>query len=67
MVFWLKFQPRFVFEGVGDGSSCKSIDACGHKPCIMLPFIWFQTKKIPVFGAWLGASLVVIGSWIIIQ
>jgi drug/metabolite transporter (DMT)-like permease len=31
-------------------------------PAVLLPMIWIKTREMPAIGAWLGASLVVIGS-----
>lgn len=31
-------------------------------PALILPMLWWRTKKVPALGAWAGAGLVVIGS-----
>lgn len=34
-------------------------------PVLMLPFLWLSTRERPALGAWLGASLAVIGTAVI--
>ena len=65
--FGLSFGLALFLKALETGQVAKVSMLVAISPVLMLPFIWFQTKKIPVFGAWLGASLVVISSWIIIQ
>ena len=35
-------------------------------PVMVLPFIWWQTKLVPPLGAWVGAALVVVSSYLLI-
>ncbi len=34
-------------------------------PVIILPMIWARTRERPAGGAWVGAALVVLGSWLL--
>ena len=65
--FGLSFGLALFLKALETGQVAKVSMLVAISPVLMLPFIWFQTKKIPVVGAWLGAILVVLSSWIIIQ
>jgi len=66
-VFGLSLGLALFLKALETGQVAKVSMLVAISPVLMLPFIWFQTKKIPAFGAWLGAILVVLSSWIIIQ
>jgi len=35
-------------------------------PILVLPLLWFQLKRAPALGAWVGASLTVVGTALIL-
>ena len=65
--FGLSFGLALFLKALETGQVAKVSMLVAISPVLMLPFIWFQTKKVPAIGAWLGAILVVVSSWIIIQ
>jgi drug/metabolite transporter (DMT)-like permease len=65
--FGLSFGLALFLKALETGQVAKVSMLVAISPVLMLPFIWFQTKKVPAMGAWLGAILVVVSSWIIIQ
>jgi drug/metabolite transporter (DMT)-like permease len=65
--FGLSFGLALFLKALETGQVAKVSMLVAISPVLMLPFIWFQTKKVPAIGAWLGAILVVLSSWIIIQ
>ncbi|MDA9816083.1 DMT family transporter [Alphaproteobacteria bacterium] len=65
--FGLSFGLALFLKALETGQVAKVSMLVAISPVLMLPFIWFQTKKIPAIGAWIGAMLVVLSSWIIIQ
>ena len=64
--FGLSFGPALFLKALETGQVAKVSMLVAISPVLMLPFIWFQTKKLPVLGAWFGAILVVLSSWLII-
>jgi drug/metabolite transporter (DMT)-like permease len=34
-------------------------------PALILPLVWLNTREAPAAGAWVGAALVVLGTWLI--
>ena len=64
--FGLSFGLALFLKALETGQVAKVSMLVAISPVLMLPFIWFQTKKMPALGAWLGAILVVFSSWIII-
>ena len=34
-------------------------------PIMILFLIWFLTKKVPIFGAWIGSIIAIIGAGLI--
>ncbi len=64
--FGLSFGLALFLKALETGQVAKVTMLVSISPVLMLPFVWFQTKKMPVLGAWLGAFLVVLGSWMIV-
>ena len=64
--FGLSFGLVLFLKALETGQVAKVSMLVAISPVLMLPFIWFQTKKIPTLGAWLGAILVVLCTWMII-
>ena len=64
--FGLSFGLALFLKALETGQVAKVSMLVSISPVLMLPFVWFQTKKMPVLGAWLGAFLVVLGSWMIV-
>ena len=64
--FGLSFGLALFLKALETGQVAKVTMLVSISPVLMLPFVWFQTKKMPVLGAWLGAFFVVLGSWMIV-
>ena len=64
--FGLSFGLVLFLKALETGQVAKVSMLVAISPVLMLPFIWFQTRKIPALGAWLGAILVVLSTWMII-
>ena len=64
--FGLSFGLALFLKALETGQVAKVSMLVSISPVLMLPFVWFQTKKMPVLGAWLGAFFVVLGSWMIV-
>ncbi len=64
--FGLSFGLVLFLKALETGQVAKVSMLVAISPVLMLPFIWFQTRKIPALGAWLGAILVVLCTWMII-
>lgn len=64
--FGLSFGLALFLKALETGQVAKVSMLVAISPVLMLPFVWFQTEKVPAIGAWLGAILVVLSSWIII-
>ena len=60
--FSLSFGLMLFLKALETGQVAKVSMLVAISPVLMLPFIWFQTKKLPALGAWLGAILVVLSS-----
>jgi len=64
--FGLSFGVALMLKALETGIVAEVTLLASVSPVMVLPFIWWQTKKSPPFGAWLGALLVVISSWLLI-
>lgn len=64
--FGLSFGVALMLKALETGIVAEVTLLASVSPVMVLPFIWWQTKKSPPFGAWLGAMLVVISSWLLI-
>ena len=64
--FGLSSGLALFLEALWTGQVAKVSILLAISPVLMLPFVWFRTKRIPALGAWLGAVLVVATSWMII-
>lgn len=64
--FGLSFGLALFLKALETGQVAKVSMLLAISPVLMLPFVWFQTKKMPELGAWLGAVLVVVSSWMIV-
>ena len=64
--FGLSFGLALFLKALETGQVAKVSMLVSISPVLMLPFVWFQTRKMPALGAWLGAVLVVVSSWMII-
>ena len=49
--FGLSFGLALFLKALETGQVAKVSMLVAISPVLMLPFIWFQTKKIPVFSA----------------
>ena len=66
MVFWSMFWINLISKSVGDRSGSQSIYVGSYKSCFNIAVYLVSNKKLPALGAWLGAILVVVSSWMII-
>lgn len=64
--FGLSFGVALMLKALETGIVAEVTLLASVSPVMVLPFIWWQTKKSPPIGAWVGALLVVISSWLLI-
>lgn len=59
-LFGLGVGTAMLLQALEIGTVAKVTILSSTTPVLMLPFIWIRTGKIPALGAWVGASLVVL-------
>ena len=64
--FGLSFGVALMLMALETGIVAEVTLLASVSPVMVLPFIWWQTKQTPPLGAWIGALLVVISSWLLI-
>ena len=64
--FGLSFGVALLLKALETGSVAKVTILSATSPVLILPFIWYQTKKCPPLAAWVGATLVVISSSLLV-
>ena len=64
--FGLSFGVALMLMALETGRIAEVTLLASLSPVMVLPFIWWQTKLVPPFGAWLGAGCVVISSWLLL-
>jgi drug/metabolite transporter (DMT)-like permease len=64
--FGLSFGVALMLKALETGPVAEVSLLASVSPVMVLPFIWWQTKMIPPIGAWLGAGLVVVSSYLLI-
>ena len=55
-----------LLEALEEGSVAMVTILSSTTPVLILPFIWAQTKRAPAPGAWIGAMLVVLCTWLLV-
>ena len=64
--FGLSFGVALMLMALETGPVAEVSLLASTSPVLVLPFIWWRTKKIPSFGAWCGAFLVVVSSYLLL-
>ena len=65
-LFGLGVGAAMLLEALEKGSVATVTILSSTTPVLILPFIWAQTGKPPSAGAWLGAMLVVLCTWLLV-
>ena len=65
-LFGLGVGAAMLLEALEKGSVATVTILSSTTPVLILPFIWVQTGKAPSAGAWLGAMLVVLCTWLLV-
>jgi len=60
--FGLSFGMFLLLKALETGAVADVTLLSAMGPVLILPFVWFQTKKCPAWGAWLGAVCVIASS-----
>ena len=64
--FGLSFGVALMLRALETGPVAEVSLLASISPVLVLPFIWWQTKLVPPVGAWVGAALVVVSSYLLI-
>lgn len=64
--FGLSFGVALMLIALETGPVAEVSLLASISPVLVLPFIWWQTKRIPPLGAWCGAGLVVASSYLLL-
>ena len=65
-LFGLGVGAAMLLEALEEGSVAMVTILSSTTPVLILPFVWAQTKKTPAPGAWIGAMLVVLCTWLLV-
>lgn len=63
--FGLSFGLALLLKALETGNLADVTMLSAVGPVMILPFIWYQTRKMPAPGAWVGAMLVVACTWLL--
>ena len=63
--FGLSFGLVLLLKALETGNLAEVTMLSAVGPVMILPFIWYQTRKVPALGAWTGAMLVVACTWLL--
>ena len=63
--FGLSFGLVLLLKALETGNLAEVTMLSAVGPVMILPFIWYQTRKVPAVGAWTGALLVVACTWLL--
>ena len=63
--FGLSFGLALLLKALETGNLAEVTMLSSVGPVMILPFIWYQTRKMPAAGAWTGALLVVACTWLL--
>lgn len=64
--FGLSFGVALMLMALETGPVAEVSLLASTSPVLVLPFIWWRTKQIPPLGAWCGAFLVVVSSYLLL-
>ena len=64
--FGLSFGVALMLMALETGPVAEVSLLASTSPVLVLPFIWWQTKRVPPLGAWCGALLVVVSSYLLL-
>lgn len=64
--FGLSFGVALMLMALETGPVAEVTLLASISPVLILPIIWWQTKSRPTAGAFIGAGLVIISSWLLI-
>ena len=64
--FGLSFGVALMLWALETGPVADVSLLASISPVLVLPFIWWQTKLVPPIGAWAGALLVVVSSYLLL-
>ena len=65
-LFGLGVGVALLLEALENGTVAMVTILSSTTPVLILPFIWAQTKRAPAPGAWAGAALVVLCTWLLV-
>lgn len=65
-LFGLGIGAALLLQALEYGSVAKVTILSATTPVLILPIVWFRTKLVPAWGAWLGAALVVLCSALLV-
>ena len=65
-LFGLGVGVALLLEALENGTVAMVTILSSTTPVLILPFIWAQTKRAPAPGAWVGAALVVLCTWLLV-
>ena len=64
--FGISFGVVLLLIALETGSVAEVTILSSITPVLILPFVWFQTRYCPPWGAWLGAILVCVCSGLLV-
>ena len=64
--FGLSFGVYLLLAALETGTVADVTILSSFGPVMILPFVWYQTRTRPAWGAWLGAGLVVLSSALLV-
>ena len=64
--FGLSFGVYLLLAALETGRVADVAILSSFGPVVILPFVWYQTRSRPAWGAWLGAGLVVCSSALLV-
>ena len=65
--FGLSFGVYLLLAALETGRVADVTILSSFGPVMILPFVWFQTRMRPAWGAWAGAGLVVLSSALLVM
>ena len=64
--FGLSFGVYLLLKALETGHIADVTILSSFGPVMILPFVWYQTRMRPAWGAWVGAGLVVLSSAVLV-
>ena len=65
--FGLSFGVYLLLAALETGNVADVTILSSFGPVMILPFVWYQTRMRPAWGAWAGAGLVVLSSTLLVM